>query len=145
MSSTPSTEPKAMQTGFAALAALLPSPGAPPPPSAPSALRAPTDDERTDILRAVLRVATTRLAAVSDGDLREAVSLAISEGRDIVQIGCATDDMEVAGRRFRLRADLRLEGELVQRTILVDGDVSPPRVLHASQCELRALRRPLGA
>lgn len=121
------------------LAALLPTPAAA-YAAEPVAIRAPAPDEAGLVIETVLRLSMTALAQAADGELACDIRDAIDQGRDIVQVGCPHHEIEVAGSRFRLRVDLRLQGEFELRSLIVEGDLERRSLLHAFQTDIRPIR-----
>ncbi len=87
------------------------------------ALRAPSRYEAFRIIKMLIGMPNALLARIAKNDLEPIVRGALPVG-GILQIGLGTQDVEICGRHFAARCDLRLVGRQGQYEIRVEGKIS---------------------
>ncbi len=87
------------------------------------ALRAPSRYEAFRIIKLLIGMPNALLARIAKNDLKPIVHSALPAG-GILQIGLGSQDVEISGRHFAARCDLRLVGREGQYEIRVEGRIS---------------------
>lgn len=77
----------------------------------------PLGADRNSVMDVVRRMDIERLPAGDDPTLSQAISRAISQGRDIRQIGCSPHGIRSDAEGHEVDMQMRLEGEGFQRMI----------------------------